>query len=186
MAMIEGQKSLTLKSLNDMTQAWIEMEYNRLFHSEINSTPLERYLGSNDVSRPSPPSDELKAAFRLTVRRRRRRTDSTVSVEGVRFEIPSHYRSLDLVTLAYARWDMTFVHLLCDQTQAALCRLYPVDKDKNSDALRRSLAGPLAHSSSTSTTSTKELPALMARLVADFAATGCPMPYIPQDYGDQQ
>lgn len=185
MAMIEGQKSLNLKTLNDMTQAWVEMEYNRLFHSEINSTPLERYLGKNDVSRAPPSSDDLKSAFRLRVHRRRRRTDSTVSIEGVRFEIPSHYRSLDLVTLAYARWDMAFVHLLCEQTQVELCRIYPLDKEKNSDALRRSLAAPASLAPSSTTAPTKELPALMLKLVADFAATGYPMPYIPQDYEDR-
>lgn len=185
MAMIAGQKTLSLKSLNDMTQAWVEMEYNRLFHSETRATPMERYLGPNDVSRPAPATDDLKAAFRLRVRRRRRRTDSTVSIDGVRFEIPAHYRSLDYVTLAYARWDMAYVHLACEQTQADLCQIYPLDKAKNSDSLRRSLTSSGLPPPQAAATPAKELPALMAKLVADFAATGCPMPYIPQDYGDR-
>ena len=180
MAMLEGQADLTVKMLNDSTQAWVEMEYNRRLHSEISMSPMERFLDGTDVGRKAPASDEIKAAFRLQQRRKRRRTDSTVSLEGKRFEIPAHYRGLDHVTLAYARWDLGFVHLIDERSGGELCRIYPQDKVKNSDSLRRTLTPEARAGETVETPKLKGLPPLMTKLLADFAATGCPMPYIPQ------
>jgi hypothetical protein len=42
--MLEGHKGLTLALLNEATQAWVELEYNRALHSEIGETPLRRFL----------------------------------------------------------------------------------------------------------------------------------------------
>lgn len=40
MAMMEGVDELTLELMNNATIAWVEFEYHRRMHSEINSTPL--------------------------------------------------------------------------------------------------------------------------------------------------
>lgn len=40
MAMLEGEVSLTIDALNLSTQAWVEQEYHRTVHSEIDATPL--------------------------------------------------------------------------------------------------------------------------------------------------
>ena len=42
MAMLEGVEDLTLASLNEATQAWVEYDYNRQRHSEIDDTPIAR------------------------------------------------------------------------------------------------------------------------------------------------
>ena len=54
MAMLEGEKDLTLELLNRATLAWLELEYNRKWHSEIDTTPLERFLAGPRVLRPCP------------------------------------------------------------------------------------------------------------------------------------
>jgi transposase InsO family protein len=41
-AMLEGVADLTLAVLNDATQAWVELEYQRAVHSETRQSPLER------------------------------------------------------------------------------------------------------------------------------------------------
>ena len=64
MAMLEGEKDLTLELFNRATLAWLELEYNRKWHSEIGTTPLERFLAGPSVLRPCPSSDELRRAFR--------------------------------------------------------------------------------------------------------------------------
>ena len=51
MPMLEGEKQLTLELLNRATLAWLELEYNRKCHSEIGTTPLERYLAGPSVLR---------------------------------------------------------------------------------------------------------------------------------------
>ena len=42
--MLEGVVDLRLDQLNEATQAWIELEYNRKVHSETGQTPLQRFL----------------------------------------------------------------------------------------------------------------------------------------------
>jgi putative transposase len=88
MPMLEGEPVLTLELLNRATQAWIEQEYHRTVHGELGKTPLQRYLEGPDVGRESPSSDALRRAFRMEVSRKQRKSDGTVTVEGVRFEVP--------------------------------------------------------------------------------------------------
>ena len=105
--MLEGEPELTLGLLNTATQAWVEEEYQRKEHSEIRESPLARYLRGPSVGRESPSSDALRRAFRTEVTRKQRRSDGTVTVEGVRFEVPSAYRTLWQLRLRVARWDLS-------------------------------------------------------------------------------
>ena len=50
-AMLEGVDDLTLVKLNQATQAWVEYDYNRQRHSEIDDTPLARFLAGPTVTR---------------------------------------------------------------------------------------------------------------------------------------
>ena len=69
LAMLEGEANLSLEQLNVATQAWVTQEYHRTVHSELGETPLERYLAGPNVARECPGSDDLRAAFRLEVKR---------------------------------------------------------------------------------------------------------------------
>lgn len=176
MAMLEGEEALTLDSLNQATQAWVEQEYHRTHHSEIDATPLERYLAGPNVRRDCPDAATLSAAFRIEVARRQRRSDGTVSLEGSRFEIPACYRHLNQVHLRYARWDLSRVDLIDQRTGAVLCPVKPIDKSANADGQRRTLT-PV-------TTDSSPLPPsgiapLLRQLLAEYAATGLPPAYLP-------
>jgi hypothetical protein len=94
MAMLEGVDDLTLARLNEATQAWVEYDYNRKHHSEIDDTPLARFLAGPDVTRPCPDAAALRLAFTRTERRTLRKSDGTAVIEGRRFEVPSRYRHL--------------------------------------------------------------------------------------------
>lgn len=176
MALLEGQDSLTLDALNLATQAWVEQEYHRTRHSEIDATPLARYLAGPGVARPCPDSAMLAASFRIEVMRRQRRSDGTVSIEGKRFEIPSRYRHLEQVHLRYARWDLSRVDLVDPRTGAILCPVRPQDKSTNASGVRRRLAPVTAD---LSPLPAQGLPALMTQLLAEYAATGVPPAYLP-------
>ena len=176
MAMLEGEESLTLDLLNQATQAWVEQEYHRTHHSEINATPLDRYLAGPNVRRDCPDTATLAAAFRIEAARRQRRSDGTVSLAGGRFEIPARYRHLTTVHLRYARWDLTRVDLVDHRTGAVLCPVKPLDKSANANGQRRRLT-PV-------TTDLSPLPPsgiapLLRQLLADYAATGLPPAYLP-------
>lgn len=176
MAMLEGEQSLTIDALNLATQAWCEQEYHRTRHSEINATPLAHYLAGPSVARPCPATAVLVEKFRITVVRRQRRSDGTVSLHGARYEIPSRYRHFERVHLHYARWDLSQVDLVDPRTGAILCPVRPLDKSANANGQRRRLA-PV--STDLSPLPPKGLPALMTELLADYAATGVPPAYLP-------
>src|SRR5271156_3505673 len=91
MKMLDGVVQLTLEFLNQATQAWMEMEYNHTVHRETSSSPVERFARAPDVLRLSPSSESLRDAFRLETKRTQRRSDGTIPLDGVRFEIPARY-----------------------------------------------------------------------------------------------
>ena len=134
--MLEGVADLTLDQLNEVSQPWVEMEYNRKVHSEIGQTPLQRFLNDKNVAQPCPATDKLQMAFTTEVRRLQRRSDGTLTLEGIRFEVPSRFGHLPELWLRYASWDLSTVYLADPKTGAILCRIYPVDKTKNAEGRR--------------------------------------------------
>jgi transposase InsO family protein len=177
-AMLEGVGELCLELLNTATCAWVEQEYQRSVHSEIDSSPLERYLAGPDVGRPCPGSEGLRAAFRREITRAQRRSDGTLSLHGQRFEIPSRYRHLPRVHLRYARWDLRRVDLVDARRGTILCPLYPLDKSANADGARRARE---AVSPAPIPPSAPGIAPLLKQLMAEYAATGLPPAYLPTD-----
>jgi len=54
-------------------------------------------------SYPEPSPSSSSANFRQETTRTQRKSDGTVSLEGLRFEIPGRFRHFERVTLLYAR-----------------------------------------------------------------------------------
>jgi len=187
MAMLEHVEDLTLAKLNEATQAWVEHDYNRRHHSEIDDTPLARFLAGPDVTRPCPDAASLRLAFTRTERRTLRKSDGTVTVEGRRFEVPNQYRHLSVLEVRYAAWDLTEVHLADLHTGNVLCRLFPQDKAANASGLRRSLQ-PVATGSvaaqPTIPPQARGMAPLLERLIDRQTATGLPPAYLPKDEGE--
>ena len=178
LAMLEGEENLTLEQLNLATQAWITQEYHRTVHSELRETPMQRFLAGPSVARDCPGSDALRNAFRIEVKRKQRRSDGTVSLDGQRFEIPSRYRGLEHIHLRYARWDFSRVDLIDARTGQILCPIRPLDKAANADALRRRL-DPMAMTPDQSAMPATGIAPLLKQMMADYAATGLPPAYLP-------
>ena len=177
MAMLEGVDALTLKVLNDATVAWLEQDYHRRTHRELGMTPHQRLAGSVDASRPCPGSAELRAAFRITGKRTLRRSDGTVSVEGIRYQVPQPWRHLREAWIRYARWDLSSVDLV-DSRGGRLCTLYPLDKRGNADGVRRP-AGP--GNDDGGGAGAGGLPPLLKGILDAQAATGLPPAWLPHD-----
>jgi putative transposase len=108
--------------------------------------------------------------------KRSTRLVGTASLDGTRFEIPSRYRHLDNVHLQYARWNLSNVDLVDERTGGILCSVKPIDKSANASGQRRRLAPA---STDLTPIPPKSLPALITKLLADYAATGLPPAYIP-------
>lgn len=175
LAMLEGVQDLTLELLNEATLAWLELEYNPHLHSEIGTAPISRFLAGPSLARDCPGSEALRRAFRLRTTRTQRKSDGTLSIEGVRFEVPSRFRHLERVTLRYARWDLTSIDLVDPRTDGVLAALFPLDKAANADGRRRVLE-PIGEPAPPPATG---IAPLLKKLMADYAATGLPPAYIP-------
>lgn len=182
LAMLTGYKDLTLAELNEVTQAWVHGEYNSKVHSELGESPLARWKRSQSVGRASPSSDELRQAFMAQVHRTQRRSDGTVSLEGRRLEVPGRYRHLERVCLRYASWDLSQVYLVDERADRVLCRLYPQDKARNAQGVRRALASPDEPAAEPpAPPASPGMAPLLNKLLADYAATGLPPAYLPKD-----
>ena len=187
MPMLEAETALTLPLLNQATQAWVELDYHHTVHRELADTPVKVALSGSSVGRPSPDSTTLRHMFRTEVVRTQRRSDGTITVGGVRFELPSRYRTLLRPTVRFARWDLTTVALVAPQTDTILCELYPLDKHKNATGNRRPVE-PLAAASASGSQvleplhepiSSNSIAPHLQSLMDQYAANGVPPAYLP-------
>jgi transposase InsO family protein len=186
MEMLDGCAELSLDFLNQASQAWVEIEYHRAVHRETGCSPLERFAQAADVLRTSPSSDALRDAFRLESKRRQRTSDGTVSLEGVRFEVPARFRHFQDIVVRYARWDLGRVDLVDPRAGTVLARLYPQNRTANADARRCFVGPPPSASSADSGHSPKPLPPLLKRILDEYSATGTPPAYLPKNPGTEK
>jgi transposase InsO family protein len=179
--MLEDIQSLTLNVLNDLTQIWIEGEYNNKIHSEIKETPVHRFSHGKSVLQESPSSDELKKSFVKEIKRRQRKTDGTISLEGVRFEIPSAYRHHSELWIHYPSWDLSSVYLVDSRTRKVIQKLVPVDLHKNANG-KRAFHAPVApvRSPLKPNDFVDQLPPQMQKLVKERQQEHLPPAYLPQ------
>ena len=178
MAMMEGVSDLTLELINKATIAWVEFEYHRKTHSETNVTPLDRLLKDPNVGRECPASNVLRQAFCMKVARKQRKSDGTFTLDGTRFEVPSRYRHIEQLHIRYARWDLSHVLLIDPHTNLVVCTLYPQDKSKNAEGLRRVLDKP--ETPIPLSVEKHGMAPLLKDLMAQYAATGLPPAYLPK------
>jgi len=181
LSMLDGIAEVTLDRLNLVTQAWMEVEYNRAVHRETDSAPAQRFARAPDVLRPSPSSEALRDAFRLQTSRRQRHSDGTISLEGVRFEIPARYRHFRELTVRYARWDLGRVDLVDPHSGVILAPIYPLDKTANADGRRAVVPRDGSDVSPQSPRrQSGELPPLLEAILREYSATGLPPAYLPK------
>lgn len=180
-AMLEAVEPLTLDFLNTATQAWLEMEYNRSVHEELGVSPLEKATTQDSVARPAPDLETLHRAYSARAIRTQRRTDGTITLKGVRFEVPARLRTLRKVCVRYRSWDLTRAWIVDDRTGDLLARIGPLDKARNADGRRRTLE-PLDDLPAPAVSPDDDpVPPLMRRLLEQYAATGAPAAYLPKD-----
>jgi putative transposase len=180
--MLDGVAELTLEFLNRATQAWVEIEYNRAVHRETGCSPVRRLAQGPDVLRDSPSSESLRDAFRLETNRSQRQSDGTISLEGVRFEIPARYRHFREVTVRYARWNLGRIDLVDGRSGTVLAPIYPLDKTANADGRRAAIEsdGSAVPQREERRRAAGELPPLLKSILQEYSATGMPPGYLPK------
>ena len=183
--MLEGEADeLTLERLNYVSQAWAEMEYNRKAHRETGQSPLQRFCEGKDVGRPAPGTEQLKQAFTREVTRTQRRSDGTISLWGVRFEVPSRFGHMERLAVRGTSWSPGLAWLCDPKSGAILCRIYPQDKVKNAEA-KRSPRNPDRDLDPDHQASPRTAP-LLEEIIREYAATGLPPAYLPGPEADDE
>ena len=175
--LLRTKKDLPLSFLNQAGQAWVEQDYHRKNHREINTTPLQRMLSGTNVARKTPDSETLHLAFTRRITRKPRHSDATVVVNGIRYELPVRFAHLSSVVLRAPGWDKSQMVLVDPKTDAPLARLLPQDKTRNASGIRRTV-----HKNDTAilpaSSENEPIPALLEKWLADYAATGLPPAYL--------
>ena len=118
-------------------------------------------------------------SFTVQENRAQRKSDSTLQIKGVRFEVPSRFRHFDRLCVRYQSWNLCHAWLVDERDSTLLVKIYPQDKIKNSDGLRRTLV-PLVDLPEADN-DTDPYPPLLRKLLADYAATGIPPAFIPME-----
>jgi len=178
-AMLEGEPDLSLTLLNQATQAWVEREYQRTEHSETKQTPLSRWLAGPTVGRLAPSIEDLRLAFTDGQKRSQRKSDGTISVAGRRFEVPDRFRHMDRLAIRFAEWDLRQIWIVDPRTDTVLDRCLPLDRARNAEGFRRPRQAPTPEIASEAPPT--GIAPLLRHLMEEYAATGLPPAYLPQE-----
>jgi hypothetical protein len=143
-------------------------------------------MNGSSVARPSPSSQSLAEAFRQDVIRTQRRSDGTISLEAVRYEIPNRFGHLNELTVRYARWNLRCVHLIDPRSDALLAPIYPLDKARNADGRRRVLRPQVQTQTSVTDQAPSQMAPLLRKLLAQYAVDGVPPAYLPKSDASNQ
>jgi putative transposase len=108
-----------------------------------------------------------------------RKSDGTLTIDGVRFEIPSQFRHFEHLYVRYQTWDLSSAYLTDPRTDDLLARIFPQDKAKNANGIRRTLKSSVEME--VPEDDSDPLPPLLRKMMADYAETGLPPAYIPKD-----
>jgi putative transposase len=98
--------------------------------------------------------------------------------------VPNQYRHLARLDVRYAAWDLTQVHLVDERLGQVMCRLFPQDKARNADGLRRSL--DTVSNQPVAAAPPGGMAPLLARLLERQTASGLPPAYLVKDEGTEE
>ena len=107
-----------------------------------------------------------------------------MQLKGVRFEVPSRFRHFDRLYIRYQSWNLSHAWLVDERASTLLAKIYPQDKVKNGEGLRRTLV-PMVDLPEPDINA-DPYPPLLRKLLGDYAATGIPPAYIPMEADNEE
>lgn len=122
----------SLEALNQAFASWLDSDYHRRVHSSLGISPLARFLESKRPKRWIS-RQEIDLHFYRTLKRKVR-ADCTVSVDGLRYEVPAHWVGR-AVELRHPVDDPRALTLFAGGVPTAL--LKPLDLEDNDRSNRR-------------------------------------------------
>lgn len=110
-----------------------------------------------------------------------RKSDQTIRINNIRFEVPSRFRHLPKLCVCYQTWDLSVSYIVDERTGNLIACIYPQDKIKNSEGHRKTLDPIVSETLPKVTDDSDPIPPLLRKLISDYAATGLPPAYIPKE-----
>ena len=110
-----------------------------------------------------------------------RKSDQTIRINNIRFEVPSRFRHLQKFCVCYQTWDLSVSYIVDERTGNLIVCIYPQDKIKNSEGHRKTLDAIVSETLPKVTDDSDPIPPLLRKLIADYAATGLPPAYIRKE-----
>jgi hypothetical protein len=123
-------------------------------------------------------------AFTIQESRAQRKSDGTLQIKGVRFEVPSRFRHFDRLHIRYQSWNLSHAWLVDERDSTLLAKIYPQDKVKNAEGRRRTVA-PILDMMQEADGNADPYPPLLRKLLEEYAATGVPPAYIPMEASNE-
>ncbi len=179
LAMLEGEPLLTLDVLNRATLAWVELDYHRTVHSEIRTTPLARSLRAR---RWLVPARRWPTSSSLSPQRRRAPSDAATAPSPSTACASRCPRVSATCAARAALQELGSPPGLADRRSAGRRPRTPLPARPRQK--RRGRAPTAAGTDLSAAAAAPEPPGiapLLRKLMADYAATGLPPAYIPQE-----
>lgn len=106
-----------IEELNRLFLVWLDREYNKGYHHGIGMRPMDRYMGDiKDTTIKRVSKEKLDAAFFRTIKRKVK-NDSTISFEGILYEVPARY----IGKIVEIRYPMDKPDILTSMKKTSLC-----------------------------------------------------------------
>ena len=133
---IDWNSFSSLEQLNDQYYSYVTSEYNNHFHSSINMSPRSRFM-QDYQSLKFVDSDETLNEWFLHTLSRKVATDSTISLFGKSFEVPSRYMKQKII-IKFAHTNLNIAYIY--ENGKKIETIYPVKKVDNSRIKRNSIS----------------------------------------------
>ena len=121
-------ENATIDDLNEDFQSWLKNSYHKSIHKGINMAPLDRFM--NDIKNTKIKrisEDEIEQHFLVTVKRKVK-NDSTVSFEGILYEVPAKFIGSN-IEIRYPVYDQSRIFLY--ENNKSVFKLKKVDVHEN-------------------------------------------------------
>jgi transposase InsO family protein len=125
---LKDTDSLDLKGINDLFSIWLRDQYHHHMHHGIDARPIDRYqISIRNFPRKRVDEETLDEFFMVSIERIVNR-DSTISFQGVCYEVPTQYIG-QRIEIRFPQDRPTEVYVYDNDVR--MCRVQPVDSRFN-------------------------------------------------------
>ena len=129
--------NITIDEINSLFEYWLKNSYHKAVHKGINMPPMDRFLTEiKNINVKRFSEDELEHHFLVTAKRKVK-NDSTISFNGILYEVPSKFIS-SYIEIRYPLYNENNIFIY--QNDKPVLKLKKVDIHENSRNFKSSIS----------------------------------------------